>query len=210
MPKKNTRERKDPTKPTRRDTTRYNRANTVTNFYMKVITASSVKDVARMVPFHINAIVTKDWIKAGSPTTANRLKSFCINYLYKKTGFEEDFGFAIIMEHPQNVRTFKEKFKITRTSAPKKVGRTEVEKCLVLYDENGRELKVLSGCTWKQAKEVAMEICNDLGFYGNEIECVVEYRFIDRCKRSEFTLTRKRAPNQVDGKYIVFGVHSML
>lgn len=180
------------------------------NLFIKVIEAESLSDALKSAPFRVAKNVTSSWSKSGKPNDNRSISEFCVDYLRKHTGFENDFGFVVVMTNIRNDR----RVKMCKASTITKTGtcrlkKSDTKKYYVFRgDDNNIVGKVLGTTNLNVVKRIGKELMSSFEYKGDKLTCNVEY-LIDNSK-PVFEITRRKPKSDAKmNKYLLFGVSSI-
>lgn len=181
----------------------------IPNLVIKIVTADKMKDAVSSVPFYVMANVTRSWKRSGCPMEQKALEKFCVDYLKKRTGLEEDFGFIVVVERANERATGLSKKCRYERLGPARFRKEETRKFYVFRNDRKEELKVLDGRTkMRDLVSEAKRMVKSLEFKGERLTCHVEYRLEN--DNSVFKIERCARKKAKGGKYILFGVASLI
>lgn len=180
------------------------------NLFIRNIKADGLGDLALKVPFHIKKVVTSRWKRCGCPTDIIGLKRFCVEVLRNETGFLQDTGCVIVIKSPRTSRRKVPKSHMYRLDGRIGVRVGELEKQMVFYDSENREIYSMPFCTRKVAGQILRNMHKEGKIPSGEIFCYVEYRSKDRKPIFKMDLHSKSDEMDVEyGEYIAFGITAM-
>lgn len=177
------------------------------NLFIKTVKANGLGDLAMNVPFYIKKVVTAKWKNAGSPMDTVGLKRFCVEILRKETGLMQDTGCVVVLKSPRTSRRKVKPTTVHRLDGKMGAPLKDLERRMVFYDSENREIFDMPFCT----RKVAAGRCRDMVKSGElrscEIYCYVEYRIKDRKPIFKMDIhSDKDDIEKEKGEYIVFGI----